>query len=458
MKKGLIFSLIIGFISFLGLSIFAFLPKTNFSIDKIEEFNKFESSLIAELQNDDYSYTEINKNITLSQLQEKVEPNSKNNQATIFSLEDTKILTTNELKDYCEKNDLLLEETETGYQVINKYALKRLIIFGNLPIKHNASKVLTYDDMHILCYNSIEETKQDYLLLKQNNIEVVVDFILSATNTTEAQTQSTTFNNWSEQAVDLNAYTDYRTDKEVVVAVLDTGINTLHPIFSNRLLKENNKIVGTSYESTSYTYNNSNLQLTENLSFEDDNGHGSHVSGIIASQTPTNVKILPIRVLDKEGDGSFLKIISALKKVDEIYSNKYNIVCTNLSLGGAPDASYFSTGLNDFNVIFNKLKAKNILSVVAAGNDSKDTSTYLPAACGDNAIVVSSLTSNNETYYNTNNLIFANSYSNFGTSIDISAPGTSIKSATKALRNNSSTVNQTEIKSGTSMATPHVSA
>ena len=464
MKKGLIFSLIISFIVFLGLSIFAVVPKTDFSTNKIEKFNKFESSLIAELQNDDYSYTEINKNVSLSQLKEKVEPNSKNNQATIFNMEDNKILTTNELNEYCEQNDLILEETDNGYQVINKYALKRLIVFGTLPSNHNASKVISYDNMNILCYNSIEETKSAYLNLKSNNIEVTPDFIISATNTNEIEIQSTSFNNWSEVAVDLDAYNDYSTTKQAVVAVLDTGINTLHPVFENRLLKENDKIVGTSYYSSSYTYNKDNIQLStiddygSNLSFEDDNGHGSHVAGIIASQTPSNVKILPMRVLKSNGKGDFSAILAALEKLYLTYSNSYNIVCANLSLGGAPGSDYFSTGLNNFNTIFNKLKSKNILSIVAAGNDSTNTSSCLPAACGDSAIVVSALTSNNSTYYGTHNLIFANTYSNFGTSVDISAPGTSINSAWKASSNSSSTVNQTKSESGTSMATPHVSA
>jgi len=265
MKKGLIFSLIISFIVFLGLSIFAVVPKTDFSTNKIEKFNKFESSLIAELQNDDYSYTEINKNVSLSQLKEKVEPNSKNNQATIFNMEDNKILTTNELNEYCEQNDLILEETDNGYQVINKYALKRLIVFGTLPSNHNASKVISYDNMNILCYNSIEETKSAYLNLKSNNIEVTPDFIISATNTNEIEIQSTSFNNWSEVAVDLDAYNDYSTTKQAVVAVLDTGINTLHPVFENRLLKENDKIVGTSYYSSSYTYNKDNILVDLNI-------------------------------------------------------------------------------------------------------------------------------------------------------------------------------------------------
>lgn len=463
MKKGLIFSLIICIISFLGLSIFALLPKNDFSSSKPNSFLEFEKSLISELQDDDYSYTEIDKNVTLTQLREKLKPNTLNNEITTFSLEDNRVLTKNQFAEYCSTNDLTMEETETSYLVMHKFALKRLIIMGELPKNHKANKVISYDDMHILCYNSIEETKSAYLNLTSRNIDVAVDFVVSAESINSVKTQSSTFNNWSEQAVDLDAYTDYTTKKDVVVVVLDTGINTLHPVFENRFLTENNKIVGTSYYSSSYTYNNSNLQLStstdygSNLSFEDDNGHGSHVAGIIASQTPENVKILPMRVLNTDGKGDFSAILAALKKIHDVYSLTYNIVCANLSLGGEVTTG-FNSGYSSFNTIFKNLKNKNILSIVAAGNDSKDTSTFLPAACTEYAIIVSALSSNSSTYYNTSNLIFANSYSNFGAAIDISAPGTSITSAWKASINNSSTTNKTELESGTSMATPHVSA
>ena len=68
MKKGLVFSLIISIVLFLGLSIFALIPKNNFSTDKIAEFRQFEQAVLNEMQNEDHSYIEIDKNVTLSQL------------------------------------------------------------------------------------------------------------------------------------------------------------------------------------------------------------------------------------------------------------------------------------------------------------------------------------------------------------------------------------------------------
>ncbi len=468
MKKGFLFSFVISFVFILGLIIFPIKPKSNFSHSKIDTFNKFEQSLISELQNDDYTYTEIDKNITLNLLKQQLEPNSnKDNYITTFSIDESKPLTLNQFAEYCSANDLMMKETKTSYLVKNKFALKRLIITGELPSNHKANKVLSIDDMHILCYNTITDTKTAYQQLISQKINVSVDFILSAESEEFVEAQ-TVLNNWSEKAINLSSYTDYTTAPEVVVAVLDTGINTLHSLFSNRLLKENGKIVGVSYYKSSYDYNNENLQLSSidkfdsNLSFEDDHGHGTHVSGIIASQTPSNVKILPMRVLDTDGSGAWTAILGALKKIETDYSNKYNIVCNNLSLGGKPTAN-FESNLNNFNNIFTSLKSKNILSVVAAGNNKNnplDTKDILPAACGESAIVVSALKLTTSYYSSPNDLAYDGSYSNYGDSVDISAPGTSIYSAYKAEANNSnsSNINKAAYMDGTSQAAPHVSA
>lgn len=466
MKKGLILSFVISFIFILGLVIFPIKPKTNFSTSNITSNDIFDQTLTSELANDDYSYTEINKNVTFSQLKQQIEPSpNKNNYVTTFSF-DNKILTYNQILDYCSSNDLVLKETNDSYLVRNKFSLKRLIVKEKISNTFGASKVMSgYDNLNILCYNTIEETKKAYQKFVENNINVSIDFIISAESEEVIEAQST-LNNWSEQAIDISSYTDYNPTKQIVVAVLDTGINTLHEMFTNRLLTSGGKVVGYSYYTSNYSYNNNNIQTTTNddgklLSFEDDHGHGSHVAGIIVSQTPSNVKILPIRILGSDGKGSFSAITSALAKVYSTYSNTYHIACTNLSLGGEVTTD-FENELNNFNNEFNKLKSKNILSVVAAGNDSKNVSTYLPAACGESAIVVSSF----KYITNSSNVIidyaFDNTYSksNYGSTIDICAPGALIYSAYKAKSNYSSStyINQYATLSGTSMATPHVSA
>ena len=460
MKKGYIISFIISFVFILGCVLFPIKPKTDFSSTNITAFDKFEQNLINELQHDDYSYTEISKNSTLSSLQKQL--NIKpNNELSTFTL-DAKILTTNEIKNYCEMNDLVYLESENSFQIRNKFSLKRLIVDDTINSDYGARTVISgFENIKILCFNTIEETKNAYTKLIKENINVAIDTIISAESKEVVQAQAI-YTDWAKKAINLSAFTDYSTSKDIVVAVLDTGINTSHEMFNGRLLSNDGKIVGLSYYSSSYTYSKNNLYYesgdTSKLSFEDDHGHGSHVAGIITQLTPSNVKILPIRILGSNGKGSLSSITTALGRIESTYSNTYHIACNNLSLGGEVTAG-FQTELNSFNTVFTKLKNKNILNIVAAGNESSNTSTFVPAACDDSAIVVSALKyTTNAAETQITGYTFDSSYSNFGTSIDICAPGTKILSAYKAPYNLANTTDQLYYMDGTSMATPHVSA
>ena len=83
--------------------------------------------------------------------------------------------------------------------------------------------------------------------------------------------------------------------KGVVIAVIDTGVNVDHSIFKGRIASG-----GRSYVTTEPTV-------------DDEYGHGSHVAGIIVDNTPSNVKILPIKALGKTGKGSDLAIANAVR-------------------------------------------------------------------------------------------------------------------------------------------------
>lgn len=424
--------------------------KTDFS-SNISAFESFEQSVIDVIQNDDYSSIEIEKTTTLSNLKQKMNICEDN----IISALSNQILTKNQLIEYCTSNDYIVQETEDCYQIRNKFSLKRLIVTENISNSYGASKVISYKDIKFLCFDSEEATKMAYKQLIKNNIKVTVDSVVTADSeeVVKAQTYSDTY--WNLNAIDLDSYTDYNTTKQIVVTVLDTGINTAHEMFTDRLLYNNGKIVGFSYYKSNYSYNDSNLYFdssnTSKFSFEDDQGHGSHVAGIICQLTPSNVKILPIRILDSSGEGAIGTIITALQRVNDTYSTQYKIACNNLSLGAELQDSNILSG---FNAVFSSLMDKNILNIVAAGNNCKDTSVCLPAACDETAIVVSALKHYSTLFSTTYS--FDNSYSNYGASVDISAPGTEIYSAYKASSNLKSNANQYKLLNGTSMATPHV--
>ncbi|MFE5431276.1 Ig-like domain-containing protein [Peribacillus simplex] len=166
----------------------------------------------------------------------------------------------------------------------------------------------------------------------------------------------------------------------------------------------------------------------------DDNGHGTHVSGIIAAKADNGysmqginplAKIMPVKVLDSSGFGDNEKIALGIK-----YAVDHGAKVINLSLGG----EYSRT----IEYALKHAAAKNVMVVVASGNDGMDGLSY--PASSKYAISVGA----------TNALDLVSDYSNYGFQLDMVAPGTGIPSL---VPNGNVTY-----MDGTSMAAPHVAA
>lgn len=173
--------------------------------------------------------------------------------------------------------------------------------------------------------------------------------------------------------------------------------------------------------------------------WNDLNGHGTHVSGIIAAKDNTsgivgvspNALLVAIRVLDANGSGYVSDIIRALNYIaDWKVTNPTNNAVVNMSLGGGISSSLDSA--------VRSLISKNVTVVVAAGNENQDVRNVSPARVLE-AITIGA-------YNSTNN--FMASWSNYGSGVDLLSPGVSIDST---LPNG-----QYGVFSGTSMATPVV--
>jgi subtilisin family serine protease len=183
----------------------------------------------------------------------------------------------------------------------------------------------------------------------------------------------------------------------------------------------------------------------------DDNGHGSHVAGITAAKDDSNgvvgvapgARLWAIKVLDRNGAGSLSNVI---KGIDYVTANAAQIEVANLSLG----CECFSSALNT--AITNSVAA-GVTYVVAAGNSAKDAQTFSPANHPD-VIAVSAMVDTDgkcgglgtSTSYGADDT-FA-SFSNFGSVVDMAAPGVNIYSTYKS--------GTYATLSGTSMASPHV--
>ena len=209
----------------------------------------------------------------------------------------------------------------------------------------------------------------------------------------------------------LNAiYTFNFTGAGVRAYVIDTGIRTSHTQFGGRA---------------------SNVFDAFGGSGADCHGHGTHVAGTIGGSTYGVAKSsMPrgVRVLDCNGSGSNSGVIAG---VDWVRLNHIAPAVANMSLGGGV-SSALDTAVNN-------LHNANVTIAVAAGNSNTNACNSSPARAA-NAITVGSTTTTDA----------RSSFSNFGTCLDIFAPGSGILSAWFSSNTATATL------SGTSMASPHV--
>jgi len=199
--------------------------------------------------------------------------------------------------------------------------------------------------------------------------------------------------------------------------IVDTGIRLTHTQFVGR--------VSSGYDA-----------VTAGGNASDCNGHGTHVAGTVGGTTHGVAKaanLIAVRVLDCAGSGSWSGVVAG---IDWVANNHVKPAVANMSLGGGASTTVDAAVANAV--------TKGVTMVVAAGNGNtggraQDACNYSPARV-PSAITVSATGSSDAKA----------SYANYGTCVDIFAPGNSITSAwyTSDVATNSI--------SGTSMASPHV--
>jgi serine protease len=208
------------------------------------------------------------------------------------------------------------------------------------------------------------------------------------------------------------AYTYTTFAAGVNVYVIDTGIRSTHAEFGGR--------VSSGFSSVGDA-NGTN----------DCNGHGTHVAGTIGGATygvAKGVTLYPVRVLNCSGSGSTSGVIAG---IDWVTNNHVSPAVANMSLGGGA-----STALDD--AVRNSV-ASGVSYAVAAGNSNANACNSSPSRVSQ-ALTVGSST----------NTDVRSSFSNFGTCVDLFAPGSNITSAWITSDTATNTI------SGTSMASPHV--
>lgn len=222
---------------------------------------------------------------------------------------------------------------------------------------------------------------------------------------------------WNKLDPTSPALNDTQTSRSTV-AVVDTGVNYNHPDLRGKIDTVND---------VDYVNNDSDAM--------DDDGHGTHVAGIITAATNNSqgvaavgyndLQVLPIKVLDNQGYGYYSDIAQGI-----VYATDLGVPVINVSLGGL----YASHALED---AVTYAWQKGSMVVAAAGNSGNTRPLY--PAYYSSAIAVGASDQNDRKAL----------FSNYGSWVDLVAPGVAILSTTG---------NSYESWSGTSMATPHVAA
>lgn len=213
-----------------------------------------------------------------------------------------------------------------------------------------------------------------------------------------------------------NSYTYPNTAPSVHAYIIDTGIRLSHNDFDGRAV--------------------SGFDAVDGGSADDCNGHGTHVAGTVGGRSygvAKDVRLVAVRVLNCSGSGTNAGVIAG---IDWVTANAVKPAVANMSLGGSANSAVDNAVANSIN--------SGVTYAVAAGNGNvlgqrQDACNYSPARTP--AAITVGATQNNDA---------AASFSNYGTCVDILAPGVNITSAWYSSDSSTNTI------SGTSMASPHV--
>lgn len=375
-----------------------------------------------------------------------------------------------------------------GYNEIYKKADGEIIIIFNKEIDekdlskyilsfHTPIDVVKHIENYALIYVKEERRYYEILKMLQKNQQVQVAQansrinILSISDDTYSDTQwalenqgyytfitqDKTIQKETNKNIDMDVVDAWNTmdsetnNREVVVAIIDTGIDYLHPDLSPNIWINRKEISEDGIDNDRNGYiddiygwdfnNNDNTicHYNENMkaSYSDNDDHGTHIAGIIGAVANNNIgiagaasninlKIMSLKIYGgQDGEGNISDAVEAIKYA---------------AIMGA-DICNLSWGTTENNEALNRvIKESDMLFIAAAGNMGSDKYPIYPAFIeSDNMISVTSIDSFGK----------LGSRSNYGKSVDIAAPGENIYSTI---------VGGYTYMSGTSMATPYVSS
>jgi serine protease len=245
----------------------------------------------------------------------------------------------------------------------------------------------------------------------------------------------------------------------VVVAVVDTGADFGHPDLRGRLLRApGSNMLANTASRCPFQVAQAGARRSRRIA-QDDNGHGTHVSGIVAAATGNGIgvagvapaaRVLPVKVLDRAGSGEDRDVARGI-----CFAVRHGAKVINLSLGNDPVSSIVIEGSgSDTNKAVAYAYAHGAAVIIAAGNDAFPACDF--PASNAKALCVGAIDRRG----------LKATYSNFGVAVGVVAPGGAgalmcdnedVWSTVLASRKQDCGQDGYEPLAGTSMATPHVS-
>ena len=318
-----------------------------------------------------------------------------------------------------------LSKTEGSAEEAASSCAKRLLIvydevFDCSDLEGLIEAVFNDDGLCVLQFDSVAGTKKAYRELRQRKQVLSVEYdaeVCAEYQSTVSLDLSAIINghlSWGAVSIGADAYSEYLdtiSKRNLTVAVVDTGADITHPFLQSRLTNGYDFVRGDSVP-------------------DDEDGHGTHVTGIIADCTSgrKEIAIMPVKVLDGVGKGTVLDI-----GIGVMYAAEHGAKVINLSVSGSHSA-YLDN-------IIGKVIDKGTIVVAAAGNEGKNVDSI--GACPGHIKELITVGAVNKS-------MMVGSYSNYGDKVDVVAPGTAI----------GSTYPDGSYKTftGTSMAAPHAAA
>ncbi len=338
--------------------------------------------------------------------------------------------------DSANKNNLESEAPKSAT------TLTRMVILGSAlddlkeDISQNGGHVVRNLDFIDGVVAQIPSAALEGLRHRFQNVEFYDDVVLNLVDPEEFQekgkpgspggggsTQPAQQTPWGISRIGANLAHEVHRGSGTTVCVVDTGIDETHPDLSANIVGGRN-----------FVMNRGKVNPTQ---WDDDNGHGSHVAGIIASLDNSigtigvapEASLYAVKALDKRGSGYLSDVTDGIHACINAGAD-----VINMSLGATGDPNSPSP----MKTAIETATSLGILVVVAAGNEGDDISNHIPA--GYSSVIAVAATDSSDHFP---------TWSNFGLSAkDYSAPGVSIYSTWKD--GSYSTI------SGTSMAAPHV--